>query len=127
MPKPIAERYKEAVIARMEERSDRDAILDTEKVKSMRTRRMQNELILAKARDEVILKSVVEKQAAYLLVSLRQKILSVPQAYARRFVGLTDVNQASRLLKDMAVSVLNEIRNLPQQITDPHWIEKLDE
>lgn len=118
--------WKAAIMRRMEAKTDREEVLDTEKVKAIRTRRMQNELLLAKARDEVILKTLVEKQAAYLLVSLRQKILTMPQAYARRFLGLTDVNQSSKLLKELAVSMLNEIKDLPHKVTDPNWLEDLE-
>jgi hypothetical protein len=111
----------------MEEKSGREEIMDVERVKSIRVRRMQGELILAKARDDVILKSIVEKQAAYLLVSLRQKILTLPQAYARRCLGLTDVKQASKLLREMSISVLNEIKDLPKKVVDPNWLNELDE
>jgi hypothetical protein len=97
-----------------------------ERVKQVATRRKADELLLAKARDDVIEKRLVEKQAAYLLVALRQKILTIPQAYSRRILGLTDVNQASRLLKEMALSVLNEIKDLPQKVVDPRWLEDLD-
>jgi hypothetical protein len=34
----------------------------------------------------LIQKDLVEKQAAFLLVSLRQKILMTPQSYARRIL-----------------------------------------
>jgi hypothetical protein len=51
---------------------------------------------------------LVEAQAADLLVALRQRILNVPQAYARRMVGVPDVKAAKAMLLEMAVSVLRE-------------------
>jgi hypothetical protein len=74
----------------------------------------------------VIEKRLVEKQAAFLLVSLRQQILNLPQTYARRILNLTDVNEASRILREMSIAVLNDIKNLPQQVTDPNWLETLE-
>jgi hypothetical protein len=47
-------------------------------------RKMERELKLAKERDELIERSLVENQAAYLVIALRQRILSIPQIYARR-------------------------------------------
>jgi hypothetical protein len=89
-------------------------------------RKMEREMKLAQDRDELIEKSLVEKQAAYLVITLRQRILSIPQTYARRILGLTDASQASRILKEMAVAVLNDIKDLPQQVTDPNWMETLE-
>lgn len=114
-------------MARMEQKGEREEILDAERVKSIRTRRMQNEMILAKARDELILKSLVEKQAAFLIVSLRQKILTIPQTYAREILGLTDATRAAKILKDMSISLLNEIKDLPQKVVDPHWLDDLED
>jgi hypothetical protein len=61
-----------------------------------------------------------------LLVALRQQILNLPQTYARRILGLTDVGQAAKILREMSIAVLNEIKNLPRQVTDPHWLETLE-
>ena len=47
---------------------------------------------LAERRGELIEKSLVERQPAYLLVALRQAILNVPQTWCRR---LTDLNDAA--------------------------------
>jgi hypothetical protein len=41
-------------------------------------------------------------------------------------LGLTDVNQTSKILKEMSLDVLNDIQNLPQKVTDPHWLRELD-
>jgi hypothetical protein len=90
-------------------------------------KRKMDELLLAKAREELIIKTLVEKQAAYLLVSLRQRILSLPSTYARRFVGLADAKQASSLLREMALAILNDIKDLPEQVTDPNWLDELIE
>jgi hypothetical protein len=87
---------------------------------------MQSELLLAKARDEVIEKNLVTKQAAVLLIALRQQILNLPQSFTRRFVGLTDVNQASTILREMSIGVLESIKDLPSKITNPHWLEELE-
>jgi hypothetical protein len=83
----------------------------------MRTKNLANQMALARQRGELIEKRLVERQAAFLLVAMRQKILNLPQAYARRMVGLKDASQAKEMLREMAISVLNEIRDLPKQVT----------
>jgi len=41
-------------------------------------------------------------------------------------VGLKDATAAKKMLHEMAVSVLNEIKDLPSQVTDPNWLETLE-
>jgi hypothetical protein len=94
--------------------------------RGQRTKAQQSELLLARAREELITKELVTKQAAFLLIQMRQKILNFPSTFARRILGLTDVNQASAILREMAISVLNEIKDLPQAAIDPGWLKKLD-
>jgi hypothetical protein len=102
-------------------------VLVEERIKSIATKRMQDELYLAKAREELIEKRLVEKQAAYLLVSLRQRILALPNTYARRFLGLADAKQSAALLRELALGLLNEIRSLPEKVVDPNWLRTLEE
>ena len=48
----------------------------------MRTKNLTAEMILAERRGELIEKRLVEQQASYLLVALRQAILNIPQTCA---------------------------------------------
>jgi hypothetical protein len=77
-------------------------------------------MTLAHARGELVEKRLVERQAAFLLVAMRQKILNLPTTYCRRMVGLKDAAEASRALKEMAISILNEIKDLPSKVIDPN-------
>ena len=116
----------------IDKRGDRTALtaatanFTAERTKAVITRRKQDEMLLVKAREELVLKSLVESQAAFLLVAMRQKIMGMPQTYARRILKLTDVNQAHKILKELAVSLLNELRDLPQKVVDPHWLRELE-
>jgi hypothetical protein len=85
------------------------------------------ETMAAEKRGQLIAKHLVLQQAAYVLVALRQQILNPPRIYARRILGLTDVGQAAKILREMSIAVLNEIKNLPRQVTDEHWLESLEE
>ena len=98
---------------------------------ALRNRQMAAKAFLAEIsaavrRNELIEKRLVTAQAQYLFIALRQKILNLPQTYARRLVGLSD-REISEVLKGAAHSILNEIKDLPSKVTDPHWLESLEE
>ena len=95
---------------------------DTEKTRATIVRRQQNEL--AKARDEVILKPLVEAQATFVAVTLRQMILAFPLKAARKMVGLPDEKAAKRILDKVAHDLCKELASFPAKITDPDWLEK---
>jgi hypothetical protein len=74
-----------------------------------RAKAQREEMLLAERRGELIEKTLVEQQGAYIFVSLRQRILNLGQTWARRFVGLPDVQEAKRLIDEMARSTLTEL------------------
>jgi hypothetical protein len=84
-------------------------------------------ILLAKARGELILRDLVEKQAAFLLVATRQKMLDVPRAYAGRLVGLTDPHEAAQILRATMIECLDELKDLPARVTDASWLERVGE
>lgn len=95
--------------------------------RGQRAKAQQSELLLARAREELITKELVQRQASFLLIQMRQKILNFPSTYARRILGLTDVGQATRILREMSISVPDQIKDLPSKVVDPNWLESLEE
>jgi predicted thioredoxin/glutaredoxin len=81
---------------------------------------------LAQERGQLISKRLVEAQSAWLLIAMRQKILGMPQTYARRLVGLKDVSEVQKVLKGAAISILNEIKDLASAVTAPNWLASLE-
>ena len=81
---------------------------------------------LAVLRGELVSKALVERQAAYLLVALRQRILSIPQTYSRRLLGINDVKEMNAKLREMSLSMLEELRHLPERVIDPNWLQTLE-
>jgi hypothetical protein len=90
-----------------------------------RVKMLSAQMTLAQERGQLIEKRLVEQQAAYLLVALRQRILAVPHAYARRILGLKDVTEAIVILRQAMVELLNEIKDLPDKVTNPRWLDEL--
>ena len=64
--------------------------------------------------------------AAYLLIAMRHKILGIPQTYSRRLLNISGRKEMAVRLKEMSFSVLNEIKHLPERVTDPNWLNKLE-
>ena len=62
-----------------------------------------------RAPGELITKKLVEQQAAYLMITFRQKMLKLGASWSGRFVGLQDVHEAKRLIDEMARSTLTEL------------------
>ena len=63
----------------------------------MRTKNLTAEMQLAERRGELIEKRLVENQAAYLLVAMRQAALNIPQAYCRRILNIAEPRQAKEI------------------------------
>lgn len=130
MAKTSTDKYKEAIAEAINKKNsakDTNEILVLERTRSIKVRRMQDELLLARAREELITRDLVQKQAAYLLVALRQRILSIPHSYARRLTGLTDIKDTQRLLREMSLSLLRELRDLPARVVDPQWMDEAED
>lgn len=53
--------------------------------------------------------------------------LAVPQAYAGRLLGLTDAHEASQILRQAMIELLDELKDLPARVTEASWIERVVE
>jgi phage terminase Nu1 subunit (DNA packaging protein) len=80
-----------------------DAEFVREKTTQVVARRMQTEMEVARRRDLLIEKELVIQQASYLLVALRQRLLSMPQTYSRRLFGISDAKVMNAKLREMSL------------------------
>ena len=90
----------------------------------MRAKAFTAELAAAVRRGQLIEQSLVTAQAQFLFIAMRQKILNLPQTYSRRLVGLND-REIAQVLQEAAHSILHEIRDLPNKVTDPRWLDEV--
>jgi phage terminase Nu1 subunit (DNA packaging protein) len=93
----------------------------------LKTKDKTAKLLLAKAREDLIDKDLVVKQAQYLFVAVRQKMLGAPLTYHRRFLHIEDPHVALERLKDVMNTMLRELKDFPSKITDSHWMDTVDE
>jgi hypothetical protein len=93
----------------------------------MRTKNLKAQMELARERGELISKTLVQKRAAYLLLSMRQRALAVPERLARQLLGIKDERKAREILRAAMVALLSELASLPSQVTNPRWLDELAE
>ena len=94
---------------------------------AMRLKRMREEMLLAKERDQLIEKELVLKQLTYLLISMRQKLLGLPLRIGNRF-GDREVptREVVEYAKRLVNETLIELSKLPECV-EPDWLDKLEE
>jgi phage terminase Nu1 subunit (DNA packaging protein) len=97
------------------------------KIDLIRVREKSAALLLARARDELIETDLVTKQAAFLLTAMRQKLLAIPNTYARKLLHKENPNEVAAILKDAIHLALREIADLPRRAVNPNWLKTLDE
>jgi hypothetical protein len=101
--------------------------LTRKKVRNTEVITMMREMDLARLRESLLEKQLVEKQATFLLIAMRQKILNVPSTYARKVMHIDDIKTAHAVLQTIAHTLLNELKDLPKKIIDPKWLTTVEE
>lgn len=100
VPKVSPEKKKRAA-----EVHENNSELAKERGEGLRVKRMQSQLLFAKARGELIPKATAQAQVGFLVAALRSKILAIPQSYSRRLLNISDFGKMSKLLKKMSLSI----------------------
>ena len=54
-------------------------------------------------------------------------MLSAPQTHARELLGITDTRRDGDKLRVMMISMLEELRHLPERVSDSKWMDRLEE
>ena len=80
---------------------------------------------LAERQGELIEKRLIERQAAFLLISCVRKSLLFPGRLARLLVNVAEVNKARAILKDAMLALLTELADLPSKDTNPRWLDEV--
>jgi len=91
----------------------------------MRAKRLKAEMELAHARGLLIEKALAERQLAYLLIGIRQKLLALP-GNLRMKIGEAFTHEMLVCANELVHQALTEISQLPESV-EPDWLEKLEE
>ena len=82
------------------------------------------EVELALKRSVLVDRRLVEMQATWLLLAMRQKLMNLT-SHDHRFIGLTDLNQIKAILREIGLNVLQEVKDLPKTV-NPNWLRELE-
>ena len=107
--------------------AEQSSIYLRERNQMMRLKRMREEMLLAKERDQLIEKGLAIKQLSYLVIVTRQKLLRLPLAIGQHF-GDRDVpiREVVEYAKRLMNETLTELSRLPECV-EPDWLQKLEE
>jgi len=96
----------------------------------VRVRRMQGELLLATARQEVLTVEEVRRQAEFVATTLRQQILVFPAKYAPAAaleLGVPNERVLKGVFDKVAHALCNELSHFYEKITDANWLTESDQ
>jgi hypothetical protein len=103
--------------------------LNRERTELTRTRKQQAQMLLAKARGELITREQAVLQASYLMRALQQKIWYFPARYGNEILRTLDLEQDRKkeltgILKKVATEFMATIRELPSCVEEG-WLDRL--
>jgi hypothetical protein len=82
---------------------------------------MQAQMLLARARGELIERRLVQLQASFLLTAMRRQAFALPQAYCDRLAAPDDPLEANAILDEAMRGLLTEVADLPTRIGAAEW------
>ena len=80
----------------------------------------------SRSKRELIPRALVLKQSAFLVLSLRARLLAIPAQHARELLGISDEHEMMKRLEAIVRSTLETLADMPLKVSDPDWMQKLD-
>ena len=110
-----------------QEREELDAEWRRKRIGAETAKQRLHEAKMLAMRGELISRKHMEKQAAFLVLSLRARLLALSARHARELLNVSDEREMAQRLDAIMRSALDEISELPLRVTDENWMQKLDE
>jgi hypothetical protein len=85
-------------------------------------------MLLARDRDQLVQKELVEHQLAYLMIPLRQKIMAISSKIGNHFGDSeVPVREVVDYFRALVHEALTEVWNLPLTVSDPNWFRRAED
>ena len=84
-------------------------------------------MLLARDRDQLVERELVEHQLAYLMIPLRQKILAISSKIGNHFGDRQAVREVVDYVRALVHEALTEVSNLPLTVSDPNWLQRAED
>jgi hypothetical protein len=104
-----------------------DAEYRRQRNQSLQLKNHREQMLLAKARGELIERRLVELQASFLLIAMRQRTLAIPQALCDRLAAVGDPDAVRAILDEAMRGLLTEVADLPNCVDPAEWAKFLAE
>jgi hypothetical protein len=104
-----------------------DAEYRRQRNETLKLKNSKEVMLQARARGELIEKRLVQTQAAFLLVAMRQRALALPQALCGRLAATADPLEVKSALDQAMRELLGEMQELPSRIDAAAWARFLAE
>ena len=88
-------------------------------------RRRETEIRVAARSRELIPRDLVQKQAAFLVLSLNARLLAFPGEHARELLNISDEREMAMRLDTIVRSMIETLAEMPERVTDEHWMKKV--
>ena len=111
---------------RQAKRDRLDAEWKQKRIDAESARQRLHEAKMLAMKGELISKRHVQKQAAFLVLSLRARLLALPGQHAGTLLNVADEREMARRLDAIIRVALDEIAEMPLKVSDPDWLSKLD-
>ena len=112
---------------RQAKRDRLDAEWKQKRIDAESARQRLHEAKMLAMKGELISRKHVVKQSAFLVLSLRARLLALSAELSREFAQETDERAIEEKLSSRLRSALDEIAEMPLRVTDERWLEKLDD
>ena len=101
-----------------------DQYLD-ERTRNLILKNQEKTLDIAVRRNELVERKLVVRQASYLMVAARQKLLAMPVRCAAKLAAANDRHKCQQILQAEVLAVLEELRRLPEAV-EPGWLANVE-
>jgi len=117
---------------RFEENTRLDRIYKEKRNAILDIKHKREAMELAIQREKLINKDLVIRQMQFLVIGMRQKLLHLPSRIGGRLHGVgglseAGVRTAANVSTEVVHEVLCEMADLPLKVTDPNWMQRLQE
>jgi hypothetical protein len=83
-------------------------------------KRIEREVKLAQQRGELISREMAQRQSAFVMTSLRSRLLSLPATLSRK-LDVADRHAAKLLIEREVKAALEELSDFTDRVTDDEW------
>jgi hypothetical protein len=110
-----------------QEREKLDAAWKQARIDAELARQKVHAAKLPEMKGELISRRHVQKQAAFLVLSLLARLLALSGQHAGALLNVSDEREMSRRLDALIRVALDEMAELPLKVSDPDWMMRLDD